>query len=92
MTKEDDVLVLTRKLLEGVTIAFDEAALRALLQRVGPKRPIVIHLETLEVRSGQAKLGITADPEVQVHRDEIWQRIVEEQGLDPVQPRQKTAT
>lgn len=34
-----------------------------------------IKVTVLEVRSGQVKLGIDAPPEVEVHREEIYQKI-----------------
>lgn len=54
------MLVLTRKLGEGITIA-------------GYIRVVV-----LEVRGEQVRLGIQAPPTVQVHRDEVYARIMEE--------------
>jgi len=37
-----------------------------------------VKITVLEVRSGQVKLGIEAPPEVKVHREEIYVRILEE--------------
>lgn len=42
--------------------------------RIGDSTKITV----LEVRSGQAKLGIDAPPEVKVHREEVYARIQEE--------------
>ncbi|MEW6542387.1 MAG: carbon storage regulator CsrA [Nitrospirota bacterium] len=54
------MLVLTRKLGEGITIGSD------------------IRVVVLEVKAGQVRLGIQAPPTVQIHRDEIYAKIVEE--------------
>ena len=42
-----------------------------------------VKITVLEIRSGQVKLGIEAPPEVKVHREEIYQRIQEEQRKAP---------
>ena len=42
--------------------------------RIGDKIRIVI----LEIKGGQVKLGIDAPPNVSVHREEIYERIREE--------------
>lgn len=54
------MLVLTRKLGEGITIGSD------------------IRVVVLEVKAGQVRLGIEAPSAVQVHRDEIYAKILEE--------------
>ena len=54
------MLVLTRKLGEGITIDGN------------------IRVMVLEVKGGQVRLGITAPPNIQVHRDEIYAKILEE--------------
>jgi carbon storage regulator len=51
--------------------------------RIGDKIKITI----LEIKGGQVKLGIEAPPHVAVHREEIYERIQEENrrasGLSP---------
>jgi carbon storage regulator len=42
--------------------------------RIGDKIKIII----LEIKGGQVKLGIEAPPHVAVHREEIYERIQEE--------------
>ena len=37
-----------------------------------------VKITVLEVRSGQVKIGIEAPPEIKVHREEIYERIQEE--------------
>ena len=54
------MLVLTRKITEGITI-----------------RPN-IRVVVLEIKGGQVRLGIEAPNSVQVHRDEVYARILEE--------------
>ncbi len=45
-----------------------------------------IKITLLEVRSGQVKLGIEAPPEIQVHREEIYNRIQEQNRRASSQP------
>ena len=54
------MLVLTRKITEGITI--------------GPNIRVIV----LEIKGGQVRLGIEAPHAIQVHRDEIYARILEE--------------
>jgi len=54
------MLVLTRKLGEGITIGSD------------------VRVVVLEVKAGQVRLGIEAPHSVQVHRDEVYARILDE--------------
>jgi carbon storage regulator len=54
------MLVLTRKITEGITI--------------GPNIRVIV----LEIKGGQVRLGIEAPHAVQVHRDEVYARILEE--------------
>lgn len=54
------MLVLTRRIGEGITI--------------GPDIRVVV----VDIKGGQVRLGIEAPAAVQVHRDEIYARIVDE--------------
>jgi carbon storage regulator len=54
------MLVLTRKITEGITI--------------GPNIRVIV----LEIKGGQVRLGIEAPHAVEVHRDEVYARIVAE--------------
>jgi len=54
------VLILTRKLGEGVVIGAD------------------VVVRVIEVKGGQVKLGIDAPRQTSVHREEVYQRICEE--------------
>ena len=51
-----------------------------LTRRVGEKLVIVenVTVTILGVKGNQIRIGIDAPPEVQVHREEIFQRIVKE--------------
>jgi len=54
------VLILTRKLGEGVVIGAD------------------VVVRVIEVKGGQVKLGIDAPRQTTVHREEVYQRICDE--------------
>ncbi len=54
------MLVLTRKLGEGITI------------------DRYIRVVVLDVKGGQVRLGIDAPHTIQIHRDEVYARILEE--------------
>ena len=54
------MLVLTRKLGEGITI--------------GPNIRVIV----LEMRVGQVRLGVEAPRTIEVHRDEVYNRIHDE--------------
>ena len=51
-----------------------------LTRRVGEKLIIAgkVTVEVLGVRGNQIRIGIDAPPEVQIHREEIYQRILKE--------------
>jgi len=51
-----------------------------LTRRIGEKLVIDddVTIAILNVKGNQVRIGITAPPEVQVHREEIYQRIVKE--------------
>lgn len=54
------MLVLTRRLGEGITIGHD------------------VRVVVVEIKDGQVRLGVEAPRSVQVHRDEVWARIIQE--------------
>ena len=56
-----------------------------LTRRVGEKLVIGddVTVAILSVRGNQVRIGIAAPPEVQVHREEIYQRILEERAGAP---------
>ena len=55
-------------------------AMLVLTRRVGEKLVIGddVTVAILSVRGNQVRIGIAAPPEVQVHREEIYQRILKE--------------
>jgi carbon storage regulator len=57
------MLVLTRKTQESVVIG-----------GAGSFEPL-IKVKVLEIRGGNVKLGFDVDPDVPVHREEVWERI-----------------
>ena len=38
-----------------------------------------IKITVLDIRGGQVRIGISAPKEVKIHREEVYQRIVEEE-------------
>ena len=59
-------------------------AMLVLTRRVGEKLVIGddVTVAILSVRGNQVRIGIAAPPEVQVHREEIYQRILKERVTD----------
>ncbi len=60
--------------------------------RIGDK----IKITVLDVKGGQVKLGIDAPPHIAVHREEIYQKILEENrrasGISPSTLKEVAAT
>ena len=54
------MLILARKIGEGITIADD------------------ITVTVLEIKNGQVKLGVEAPTDIAIHRNEVYERIKEE--------------
>ena len=57
------MLVLTRKQDERIVVSI---------------AGYTINIHVLDVRGSKVRLGVDAPQEVEVHRDEIWQRIISE--------------
>lgn len=55
-----------------------------LSRKVGEKLVIDddVTVAILSVKGNQVRIGIAAPPEVQVHREEIYQRILKERAVD----------
>jgi carbon storage regulator len=55
-----------------------------LTRKIGEKLVIGndVFVSVLGVKGTQVRIGITAPPEVQVHREEIYQRILKERVTD----------
>lgn len=66
------MLVLTRKCQESVVVG-ETNGFEKLLK-----------VTVLDVRNGRVKLGFEANHELPIHRAELWERIHEEELLDPV--------
>jgi carbon storage regulator CsrA len=58
------MLVLTRKSQEAVVVGANNSSER------------FVKVTVLDIRGGTVKLGFEADPEVPVHRWEVWERIL----------------
>jgi carbon storage regulator len=67
------MLILARKNKESVVIGSPGAMLE------------LVRITVLEVRGGKVKLGFTADDEVAVYREELWERLrAESQAAIPL--------
>ena len=64
------MLVLTRKRHESVVVGGSDRFQR------------ILKVKVLEIRGEKVKLGFDVDPDVPVHRSEVWERIQSEGGLD----------
>jgi carbon storage regulator len=58
------MLVLTRRIQESVVVGGSDRFQR------------ILKVKVLEIRGEKVKLGFDADPDVPVHRLEVWERIV----------------
>jgi carbon storage regulator CsrA len=69
LEKEDaTMLVLSRKAKESIVVGVSDVVGREL------------RVTVLEIRNGSVKLGFEGDPAVPVHRLEVWERILAEEG------------
>ena len=71
------MLVLTRKIQESVVVGGSDCFQR------------ILKVKVLEIRGEKVKLGFDVDPEVPIHRLEVWERIFGDGRLD--NPNQDTA-
>jgi carbon storage regulator CsrA len=63
------MLVLSRKSLESVVVGGAGRFER------------LLKVTVLEIKNGSVRLGFEADASVPVHRSEVWERIVERNGV-----------
>lgn len=64
------MLVLSRKIQETVVVGGSDRFQR------------ILKVKVLEIRGEKVKLGFDVDPDVPVHRLEVWERIVANARLD----------
>ena len=64
------MLVLTRKSMESVVVGGS-----GLFEQL-------LKVTVLEIKNGSVRLGFEADASVPVHRFEVWERILENNGAD----------
>ena len=64
------MLVLTRKIQESVVVGGSDCFQR------------ILKVKVLEIRGEKVKLGFDVDPEVPIHRLEVWERIFGDGRLD----------
>jgi carbon storage regulator len=57
------MLVLTRKIQESVVVGGSDHFQR------------ILKVKVLEIRGEKVKLGFDVDPDVPVHREEVWERV-----------------
>ena len=73
------MLVLSRKSHESVVVGGADGFHRLLRVRV------------LEIRGGRVRLGFEVDPDIPVHRSEVWERIHGNGDDQPVRPMEDPA-
>ncbi len=49
-----------------------------------------VRIAVLDIRGNQVRLGVEAPREVTVHREEVYQRIAEEQGSDTTEDEEES--
>ena len=64
------MLILTRKIQESVVVGGSDGFQR------------ILKVKVLEIRGEKVKLGFDVDPDVPVHRLEVWERIFGDGRLD----------
>lgn len=64
------MLVLTRKIQESVVVGGSDRFQR------------ILKVKVLEIRGEKVKLGFDVDPDVPVHRLEVWERVFGNSRLD----------
>jgi carbon storage regulator len=64
------MLVLTRKIQESVVVGGSDGFQR------------ILKVKVLGIRGEKVKLGFDVDPDVPVHRHEVWERIVADSRPD----------
>ena len=64
------MLILTRKLGEGINIGDD------------------IKIIIMQIKGKQVRLGIKADSDIKIHREEVYKKLVEEPQADQQMPTQ----
>ena len=64
------MLVLSRKIQESVVVGVSDGFQR------------ILKVKVLEIRGEKVKLGFDVDPDVPVHRLEVWERIFGEGRFD----------
>ncbi len=73
------MLVLSRKNQESVVVGGADGFHRLLKVKV------------LEIKGGRVRLGFEVDPQIPVHRAEVWERIHGDGDRQPASPKQEPA-